>query len=108
MPKSSVGESFTVATISRIEKVWLRGGGGVSGFYVENFLSHSAENFRGGTFHCCKNFGYRKTLVKKGGSTKIFRRIFFVLQCRKFSLGNPLVFHCFRVTKKFGYAEGGV
>ena len=44
VPTSSVGKSFTVAKISRIEKVWFRGGG-VSSFYVEKFLSHSAENF---------------------------------------------------------------
>ena len=65
LPTSSVGKSFTVAIISRIEKVWLRGGG-VSSFYVENFLSHSAENFRGGIPHCCNNFGYRKSLDKRG------------------------------------------
>ena len=27
VPKNSVGESFTVASISGIEKVWIRGGG---------------------------------------------------------------------------------
>ena len=44
VPKSSLRESFTVAIISGIEKVWIRGaGGGVSRFSVENFLSHSAE-----------------------------------------------------------------
>ena len=44
MPKFSVGESFTVAFISGIEQVWIRGGGGVSRFSMEKFLSHSAEN----------------------------------------------------------------
>ena len=43
MPKISVAESFTVALISGIKKVWM-GGGGVSRFSVENFLSYSAEN----------------------------------------------------------------
>ena len=32
----------------------------------------------------------------------IFSRIFFVSQCRKFSNGNPLVFHSFRLSKKCG------
>ena len=46
--KFSVGESFTVALISGIEKVWIRGG--VSRFSVEKFLSHNAETFRRGNF----------------------------------------------------------
>ncbi len=33
---------------------------------VENFLSHSDENFRRGILYCCMNFGYRKSLDKKG------------------------------------------
>ena len=37
MPKISVGESSTVALISCIEKVWRRGGGGVSRFSVDFF-----------------------------------------------------------------------
>ena len=71
VPKISVGESFTVAIISGIEKVWIRGGG-VSRFSVENFLSHSAENFRRGIFYCCNNFGYRKSLDKRGGGASRF------------------------------------
>ena len=47
MPKISVGESFTVALNSGIEKVSIKEGG-VSTVSVENFLSHSAENFRSG------------------------------------------------------------
>ena len=91
VPKISVGESFIVALISGTEKVRRRErGGGVSRFSVENILSHSAENFRRGIFHCCINFGYRKSLEKSrgeggGGSTKIFLRKFLVSsQCRKF------------------------
>ena len=37
------GESFSVLLISVIEKVWITWVGGVSRFYAENFLSHSAE-----------------------------------------------------------------
>ena len=51
MPKISVGESFTVAIVSGIEKVWIREGG-VSSFSVEIFLSHSAENFGRGILYC--------------------------------------------------------
>ena len=58
VPKISVGESFTVAIISGIEKVWIREKGGVSRFSAESFLSHSCENFRRGILYCCNTFGY--------------------------------------------------
>ena len=45
VPKSSVGQSFTVALNSGIEKGWI-GEGGVSWFSVEKILSHSAEKNR--------------------------------------------------------------
>ena len=87
VPKISVGESFTVASISGIEKVWIRGGGGgggrVSRFSVENFLSHSAENFRRGILYCCFSFGYRKSLDKRGGEYQDIPSKIFVSQSRK-------------------------
>ena len=51
VPKNAVGEPFSLSLISGIEKGWIRGwgGGGVSRFSVEIFLSHSAETFRRGT-----------------------------------------------------------
>ena len=56
--ENSLGESFTVAIISVIEKV-------ASRFSVENFLPHSVENFRRGILYCCNIFGYRKSLDKR-------------------------------------------
>ena len=51
------------------------GGGGVSRFSAENFLSHSAETFHKGMLYCCNNFGSRKSLwIREGGSIKILRR----------------------------------
>ena len=86
VPKISVGESFTVALISGIEKVWRREGGGLSGFSVKNYLSHSAENFGRGTLSRFTNFGYRKSLRIRGGrGIKILRRKTFVLQSREIS-----------------------
>ena len=82
VPNISVGESFTVALLSCIEKIWIRGGGGVSRFSVETFLSLSPEEFCRGILYCCSNAGYRKCLDKKG-SIKIFRRKYFVSECRK-------------------------
>ena len=102
LPKLSVGESLTVAILSGIEKVWKGGGGGVSRRSIEKFLSHSAENFRRGILFCCINFGYRKSLDKKGANIKIFRRKSFVSLCRKLSEGNSQLLHLFRVPKTFG------
>ena len=65
--ENSVGESFTVAFFSGIEKVWIRGRGVVSRFSVENFSSHNAGSFRRGIYCCCINFGYQKSLDKTGG-----------------------------------------
>ena len=71
VPRISVGESFSVAIISGIEKVWIREGG-VSRFSFEIFLSHSAENCRRGILYCCNNFGYRKSLDKRGEGVSRF------------------------------------
>ena len=60
VPNNFIGEPFTVALISGTEKVWIRQGG-VSKISVENFLSHSAENFRRGILYCCINFGNGKS-----------------------------------------------
>ena len=49
VPKNDVGELFSLSLISGIEKVWMRGLGGVSRFSFESFLSHSAEKIRRGT-----------------------------------------------------------
>ena len=49
MPKKFVGDHFSVSLFSGTKKVWIKGGGGgVSIFSVENYLSHSADNFRRG------------------------------------------------------------
>ena len=65
MPKVSVGESFTVLLVSGIEKVWIRGGRSIK-TSVENSLSHRAESFLWGILYCFINFGYRKSLDKRG------------------------------------------
>ena len=106
MPKFFVGEPFSVSIISRIEKVWIRGGEGVSRFCVEKILSHSAEKFRKGNLYCCNNFGYRKSLDKSGGVSRFSVEVFVSLY-RNISLKNTLVFQ-----KNFAYRKfsciGGV
>ena len=60
--------------------------GGVSRFSVENYLSDSAEKFRGWgeSFSVSFIWGIDKIWIRGGGgSIKIFRPIFFVSQCRK-------------------------
>ena len=107
VPKISVGESFTVAIISGIEKVWIRGGGGVSRFSVEKFLSHSAENFRRGILYCCNNFGYRKSLDKRGGYQD-FPSKFFCLTVPKISVGESFIVAIISAMEKVWIREGGV
>ena len=65
---------------------------GVLLFSVENFLSHSAENFRRGIRYCCINFGYRKSLEKRGEYQGFPSKI-FCLTVPKISVGNPLLLH---------------
>ena len=72
MPKKSVGQSFAVAMISGIEKVWIREGRGVSRFSAESFLSHSAKNFRRGRLYCCNSFSIKKKLDRRGGEYQDF------------------------------------
>ena len=78
MSKKFVGEPFSVSLILGTEKVWIReGGGGVSRFSVEIFLSHSAEIFRRELLYCCNNFGYRGSLDKRErGVSRIWSKIF--------------------------------
>ena len=91
MPKNFVGEPFSVSLISGTEKVWIRGGRGVSRF--------SVENFRRGILYCCNNFGYRKSFDKGGGSITIFRRS-FCLTVPKYFIGEH-----FGVSEKFFYRK---
>ena len=85
--------------------LFIREGGGVSRFSVENFLSHSAEKFRGHPFNVSENLGYRKILCIIGGIT-IFRRKFFVSQCRKISLASLQCLRKFGVWKNFMHNRG--
>ena len=85
------------------KNLWIREG--ISRFSVEIFMSHSAENFRGHPFNVSENLGYRKILCILGGIT-IFRRKFFVSQCRKISWASLQCFRKFGVSKKFMHNRG--
>ena len=59
---------------------------------------------------CFRSFPLAKNIMDKrgwGGVSRFSFEFFVVSQCRKFPLGNPLVFYLFRVSKKF-MDNGGV
>ena len=58
----------------------------------QKLLCHSAENFRWGILYCCINFGYGKSLDKRGGQYQDFPSKIFCLTVPKIPWGNPLVF----------------
>ena len=86
-------------------------GGGVSRLFVQNFWSHSTENFIGEHFGVSENFGYRKILCiregRGGGSITFLRRKLFVTQYRKILLGNTSVFQKISGIEKFYASERG-
>ncbi len=99
VPKISVGESFTVAL------VFLEGG--VSNFYVENFLSHGAEKCRRGRLHCCINFWNRKCLEKGGGVYQKFpSKILCLTVPTKIAVGESFIVALLSGIERFG-GEGG-
>ena len=84
VPKVFVGESFTVALISGIEKVWIRGRGEIKIFRRKFFVSQCRKIFVGESFTVALNSCSEKVYGQEGEKNiKIFRRKFFVSQCRK-------------------------
>ena len=64
----------------------IRGGGGVSRISAGNFFSHNAENSHMGESCSVSSLPViEKVLIRGGRRIKIFRRKFFVSQCRKMS-----------------------
>ena len=54
VPKNFVGDPSVFYKFSSMKKLWIKKG--VSRFSVGSFLSHSAEDFRGGTILCFRKF----------------------------------------------------
>ena len=71
-PEISVGESFTVALISGIEKVLIRGGGGCIKLFSPIFLSHSAEISVGESFTVALISGIENVWIRGGGGVSRF------------------------------------
>ena len=102
VPKTFVGEPFSAAPISGIEKqLCLRG---LCHDVLSNFFCLSTEIFRRGTFKCVTNFGYRNFFgIRKGGmeagSITIFCQNFLSHIDEKFRRGTLLCFREFLVSK---------
>ena len=73
------------------------GGGGLSQFSVGIFLSHSAENFRGGTLQCFRKFRVSKSFMHKKGISLFSVETFLSHSAEKFR-GEP-----FNFSENFGY-----
>ena len=64
-------------------------------FAWKKFLSHSAENFRRGILYCCINFGYRKSLDKRGGGVSRYSVENFCLTVPKNFVGESFTLALF-------------
>ena len=73
---------------------------GRSNFSVEIVLSHSTKNIRRGTFPFLRNI-LISTFLGIIGESRFCRNCFWSHDTETFRGGNPLVFHYFRVSKKF-------
>ena len=95
MPKDFVREPSRVSLISGAEKVWIKEGG-LSRYSVENYLSHSAEKFRGWRESLSVSFisGIDKVWTRWGGKQyPDFPSKMFCLTVPKEFVSNPLEFH---------------
>ncbi len=111
VPKNFIGEDFWAVflKISGSENFMDKRGGGVSGFPVAIFLSHSDRNFLGGTLLCFAKLPILKNVRDKRWCDSQFSvESFFVSECRKNSERNPSVL-CFRklLVAKFLWIRGG-
>ena len=89
-----VGESFPVALISSTEKVWTRGGGGVSRYSVEKILFHSAEKIRRESFTVALISGTEKVWIGGGeGECRDIPSENFCLTVPIIFVGNPFLLH---------------
>ena len=86
MPKNFVQEPFSVSLFSGIEKFHALEG--YVTFFCRIFLSDSAKILPKETFQCFVNFGYRKSLDKRGGGGSEYQ-------------DSPSKVFCLRVPKTF-------
>ena len=102
--KSFVNEPFCFPEIFWYRKTNMDKRGHTT-IFSRNFWSHSAEKFRGHPFNVSENLGHRKILCIVEGIT-VFRRTFFVSQCRKISWASLQCLRTFGVSKNFMHNRG--
>ena len=83
MRRIFVGESFTVALISGIEKVWIRVGE-YQDFLSKIYCLTVPKVSIGESFTVALISGIEKVWIKRKVCIMVFRRKFYVSQCRKF------------------------
>ena len=101
VPRNFVGKSFSVSLPSGAEEVWIREGG-LSRFSVKNYLSHSAEKFRGWGESFSVSFisGIDKVWIRGGEAVSRFSvQNFLSHSAEKSSKGTLKSF------TKFGYGK---
>ena len=100
-------ESFTVALLTGTEKIGRRGGG-VSRFYVENLLSHSAEKFDScGNPLLLNYFRVPKKIGEEGGVSRFYVEKFLTHSVATFRRGIFTAAFFFPIAKKFMDKKGG-
>ena len=107
VPKKFVGEPFCFEKIL-VSKIFKhRRGGGHHGF-VESFVSQDRNKKLGKGTHLfsIKFLVWKKIMDKEEGGITVFRRNFFVSQCRKISRGTFQCSRNFGVSKTFIHNRG--
>ena len=100
-------ESFTVALISGTEKV-LRRGGSIKILRQNFFFLTVSKNSVRESLSVALISGTEKVYGQEGGREyQYFPSKILCLTEPKTSVGNPLLLHLFRVSKKFGEEGGG-
>ena len=108
-PKISVGETFTVAIISGIEKIWITGGGEYQDFSWKFFCLTVPKNFVGASFTVAIFLGVEKVGYEgRGGASRFSVEIFLSHSAEKLSTGESFSVWLISGIEKFYASEGYV
>ena len=105
VPRTFVGKPFSVSLLSGAEKVWIREGMGSIKIFCQKFsFSQCRKNSWVNPFVLCfrKVSVVKRFMDKRGSEYQDLPSKTFFLTVPRIFVGSPLVFHYFRVPKKFG------
>ena len=88
VPNDFVGEPFCVSLVSGTEKTWIGGAGAIKNFRRKLFVLQCRKHPFCGTLQCFINFGYRKSLDKRGRGYQDIPSRIFCLTVPKISVGE--------------------